>query len=259
MLSSLLEGSIEDALRRSESVSLEEIRLLAEAQTPALPVYQLLEPSEQIKIIAEIKRASPSRGDIATISDPVALAKDYERGGASAISVLTEERKFKGSLDDLKRVKASVNIPVLRKDFIGIPYQVYEARAAGADLILLIIACLDDAMLKELYELAHSLGMGVLVEAHDEEEIRRATVLGAKLVGINVRNLKTFEMDRSLYPKLADLLPEAAIKVAESGVLTAEDLAEYRRSGADLALIGEGLVTGNDPAATLQEFLKVSR
>lgn len=257
MLDSLHQGSIEDALERSKTVSLAKIRKLAEQQAPALDVYELFTPADQIKIIAEIKRASPSRGDLADIVDPVALAREYERGGATAISVLTEERKFKGSLEDLRAVKAAVNIPVLRKDFIGIPYQVYEARAAGADLILLILASLDDDTVRSLYDLAHELGMAVLVEAHNTEEVLRAKALGAKMVGINARNLKTFHVDRGIYPELAALLPEETLKVAESGVIAVSDLAEYRAAGAHAALIGEGLVTGTDPADTLAQFLKV--
>ncbi|GAA1514220.1 indole-3-glycerol phosphate synthase TrpC [Agromyces terreus] len=207
-------------------------------------------------VIAEIKRASPSRGSLASIDDPAALARLYELGGASAISVLTEERKFKGSLDDLEAVRAAVAIPVLRKDFIATPYQVFEARAAGADLVLLIVAALDDRTLRELFELVGSLGMTALVETHSADELERAKAIGARLIGVNARDLSTFELDRDLFGRLADRFPSDAIRVAESAVLSAADVAHYRSAGADAVLVGEALVTG-DPMANLSAFLAV--
>lgn len=208
-----------------------------------------------MKIIAEVKRASPSRGDLAAIPDPAHQASLYERGGASAISVLTEQRRFKGSLADLEAVKARVELPVLRKDFIATPYQVLEARASGADLVLLIVAALEQPLLRELHDLVLELGMTPLVETHSLDEVHRASDLGAKLVGVNARDLSTFALDRDLFGRLAGELPADAIKIAESAVLEPADVAHYRNAGADVVLVGEALVT-NDPVTTLHAFLE---
>lgn len=255
MLSSLHDGSVEDAKKRQEQTSLAALEQRIESLPAPINIYEALAPADTIKIIAEIKRASPSRGALADIPDPVELALKYELGGASAVSVLTEGRKFLGSLEDLTAVKQAISLPVLRKDFIGIPYQVYEARAAGADFILLILAAIDDKTAAELADLAAQLGLGVLVEAHDETEVKRAVQLGAKLIGINARNLSTFELDKSLFGKLQHLVPAGAIKVAESAVLSAADVRHYRDAGADAVLVGEALVT-SDPVQSLRDFLK---
>lgn len=228
----------------------------AAAATPARDALAALAPADRVKIIAEIKRASPSRGHLSDIADPAALATRYVQGGASAISVLTEERQFGGSLADLEAVRAAVDVPVLRKDFIVLPYQVFEARAAGADLILLMASALDQADLGALYRLVDNLGMTALVEAHDADEVARAANIGAKLIGINARNLTTFELDRELFGRLVDRVPAGTITVAESAVSSAADVARYRNAGADVVLIGEALVTA-DPIATLAEFLAV--
>jgi indole-3-glycerol phosphate synthase len=190
---------------------------------------------------------------MAEIPDPAALARQYEAGGAAAISVLTEERRFGGSLADLEAVKAGVGLPVLRKDFLSTEYQVLEARAAGADLVLLIVAALDDDALRRLFDLAGRLGMAALVEAHDASEVDRAIAVGARIVGINARDLRTFELDRDLFGRLAGRIPDGVVRVAESAVRTPEDVAHYRAAGADVVLVGEALVTG-DPAATLAAF-----
>ncbi len=228
----------------------------AAAAAPARDALAALAPADRVKIIAEIKRASPSRGHLSDIADPAALATRYVQGGASAISVLTEERQFGGSLADLEAVRAAVDVPVLRKDFIVLPYQVFEARAAGADLILLMASALDQADLGALYRLVDNLGMTALVEAHDADEVARAANIGAKLIGINARNLTTFELDRELFGRLVDRVPAGTITVAESAVSSAADVARYRNAGADVVLIGEALVTA-DPIATLAEFLAV--
>jgi indole-3-glycerol phosphate synthase len=228
----------------------------ATAQAPALDVLRLLAPADRVKIIAEVKRASPSRGPLADIVDPAALALSYQSGGASAISVLTESRKFGGSLADLEQVRAAVDIPVLRKDFIGDPYQVFEARAAGADLVLLIVAALDQKTLASLHDLVRQLGMTALVETHSADELSRALDIDARLVGVNARNLSTFELDQDLFGSLADRIPSGVIRVAESAVKTAADVAHYRSAGADVVLVGEALVT-SDPIRTLSEFLAV--
>lgn len=224
------------------------------ARPAALDVLSALAPADRVKIIAEVKRASPSRGALADIPDPAALAVSYETGGASAISVLTEGRKFGGSLADLEAVRAVVGIPVLRKDFIAEPYQVFEARAAGADLVLLIAAALDQPLMQQLFDLIGELGMTALVETHNADEVSRALDLGASVVGVNARDLSTFELDQDLFGTLADQIPSGVIRVAESAVKTAADVAHYRAAGADVVLVGEALVT-SDPIVTLREFL----
>jgi indole-3-glycerol phosphate synthase len=257
VLDDLVAGAVEDANTRLLTVGLAEVEAAAHSAPAPLDALAFLAPSERVKIIAEVKRASPSRGSLAAITDPAALAVSYQTGGASAVSVLTEQRKFGGSLDDLRAVRAAVGIPVLRKDFIALDYQVYEARAAGADLVLLIVAALDQATLVRLHALIESLGMTALVETHNAEEVARAVDLGAAVIGVNARNLSTFELDQDLFGRLADSIPSGVVRIAESAVKTAADVAHYRRSGADVVLVGEALVTG-DPARTLEDFLAVS-
>lgn len=256
MLDDLLQGSLEDAARRRAKVPTAEVERLALAQPPALDAVAALSHGELVNIIAEVKRASPSRGRLANIPDPAALAKLYERGGAAAISVLTEERKFLGSLDDLRAVRETVSIPVLRKEFIGDEYQILEARAAGADFILLIVASLEQPLLARLKRFAEELGMAVLIEAHTPEEFHRGLDVDAKILGVNARDLKTFEMHPELFGELSPKYPEGVVKVAESAVLKPEHVRAYRDAGADAVLIGEALVTGDDPEATIKEFLQ---
>ncbi len=230
------------------------VEAAALARPTALDAVSALAPAERVKIIAEVKRASPSRGALAEIADPAALAVSYETGGASAISVLTEGRRFGGSLSDLEAVREVVSIPVLRKDFIADPYQVFEARAAGADLVLLIAAALDQKAMQELHHLIQELGMTALVETHNTDEVSRAIDLGASVIGVNARDLSTFELDQDLFGRLADQIPSGVIRIAESAVKTAADVAHYRAAGADVVLVGEALVTA-DPIVTLREFL----
>lgn len=256
VLADLTAGAVEDAERRAVTRPLIDVERAALARPAALDALAALAPAARVKIIAEVKRASPSRGALAEIPDPAHQAALYEQGGASAISVLTEERRFGGSLADLEAVTARVGIPVLRKDFIATPYQVFEARAAGADLVLLIVAGLTRSQLTELYALILQLGMTPLVETHSAEELEIAVDLGATLIGVNARDLKTLELDRDLFGRLVDRIPDSAIKIAESAVLTPDDVAHYRQAGADVVLIGEALVTG-DPVATLSRFLEV--
>jgi indole-3-glycerol phosphate synthase len=255
VLADLTAGALADAARRRESTPLAEVERRALAQAPALDALAALAPADRVRIIAEVKRASPSRGALADIPVPADLAAQYEQGGASAISVLTEERRFLGSLADLEAVRARVAVPVLRKDFIAEPYQVLEARASGADLVLLIVAALEQPVLAELHALILELGMTPLVETHSADELERATDLGARLIGVNARDLSTFQLDRDLFGSLSERFPADAVKVAESAVLTADDVAHYRRSGADVVLVGEALVTGGDPVSTLAGFL----
>jgi len=256
VLDQLLAGSLEDARARRQVKPLAAVEAEALARPAALDALEALAPAEHIKVIAEVKRASPSRGDLAEIPEPQALAAQYEAGGASVVSVLTEERRFKGSLADLEAVRKAVSLPLLRKDFIGDEYQVLEARAAGADLALLIVAALPQATLQRLYAFIRELGMTALVEAHSEEEVARAVDLGAQLIGVNARDLTTFELDRELFGRVADQIPAGVIRVAESAVLGIEDVVRYREAGADAILVGEALVTG-DPVATLQSYLSV--
>lgn len=256
MLSDLLAGAVADAEQRRAERPLSIVEAAAASQSPAIDALSVLAPADRVKIIAEVKRASPSRGTLASITDPAALAVSYEFGGASAISVLTEGRKFLGTLADLEQVRAAVNIPVLRKDFIGLPYQVLEARAAGADMVLLIVAALDQATLVSLHDLVRQLGMTALVETHSAEEVDRAVSIGASLVGVNARDLSTFQLDQNLFGRLADRIPSGVVRVAESAVKTAADVAHYRADGADIVLVGEALVT-SDPIRTLSEFLAV--
>jgi indole-3-glycerol phosphate synthase len=255
MLADLTAGAVEDAEERRRTRSSADVERAALARPAARDALAALAPADRVKIIAEVKRASPSRGDLADIPDPALQASRYQEGGASAISVLTEERRFKGSLADLEAVRAAVDLPVLRKDFIATPYQVLEARAAGADLVLLIVAALEQPVLAELHALVLELGMTPLVETHSADEVARAADVGARLVGVNARDLSTFQLDRDLFGRLAEAIPADAVKIAESAVLEPADVAHYRAAGADVVLIGEALVTG-DPVATLRRFLE---
>jgi indole-3-glycerol phosphate synthase len=208
-----------------------------------------------VAVIAEVKRCSPSKGALAAIADPAALARDYESAGAAAISVLTERRRFCGTIDDLDAVRAAVDVPVLRKDFIVTPYQLWEARAHGADLVLLIVAALEQNALVSLVERAESLGMTPLVEVHDAEEARRAIDAGARVVGVNTRDLRTLEVDRSTFARVAPVLPDDVLKIAESGVRGPHDLLAYAAAGADAVLVGEAAVTGGDPRQAVAELV----
>jgi indole-3-glycerol phosphate synthase len=258
LLLDLYAGSIRDATAREEIVSLEQIEKIALQASPAISYEQHLLSPSNIRVIAEIKRASPSRGSIASIEDPSALAKSYETAGAGAVSVLTEERSFLGSLRDLDEVRKVVGVPVLRKDFIANEYQVLEARAHGADLVLLIVAGLDQKTLVRLKHLIEQLGMAALVETHSEQEVLRACEIDSRLVGINARDLVTFETDRSLFGSLASMVPSTAIKIAESAVRHLSDVQEYASYGADCVLVGEALVTGN-ASELVSSFSKVSK
>jgi len=255
VLADLTAGAVADAERRSLSRPIEVVEREALGRPAAKDALAFLAPAERVKIIAEVKRASPSRGALAEIPDPAHQASLYEQGGASAISVLTEERRFGGSLADLEAVTARVSLPVLRKDFIATRYQVLEARAAGADLVLLIVAGLEPEVLRDLYAFILELGMTPLVETHSAEELDVAIDLGAALIGVNARDLKTLELDRDLFGRLVARIPDTAIKIGEPAVLPPADVAHYRSAGADVVLIGEALVTG-DPVATLESFLE---
>jgi len=247
VLDQIMAGVREDVAGREALTSLGEMRARAASAPAALDAYAAL-ARPGVSVIAEVKRRSPSKGELAPIADPAALAADYEAGGAAWISVLTEQRRFGGSLRDLAAVRQAVRIPVLRKDFLYGEYQAYEARAFGADIALLIVAALDQPTLSRLRALLEDeLGMTALVEVHDEAEVSRATDAGARVIGVNARNLRTLEVDRSVFERLAPLLPDAALKVAESGVRGPDDLIRYAAAGADAVLVGEGLVTNDSP------------
>ncbi len=250
VLDSIIEGVRADVAAREAAVSMDEVKEQAKRAPAPLDVMAALRASG-IAVIAEVKRASPSRGALASIADPAELARAYEDGGARIISVLTEQRRFNGSLDDLDAVRAAVSIPVLRKDFIVRPYQIHEARAHGADMLLLIVAALEQPVLESLLERTESLGMTALVEVHTEEEADRALQAGASVIGVNARDLKTLEVDRDCFARIAPGLPSNVIRVAESGVRGTADLLAYAGAGADAVLVGEGLVTSGDPRSAV--------
>ena len=259
VLDELVAGALQDQRTREQAMPLDAVKQAAAAAPAPLDARRWLRHADAVPIIAEIKRASPSKGHLADIPDPAALAAEYERGGAAAISVLTEGRRFLGSLDDLDRVRAAVHIPVLRKDFITTPYQIWEARAHGADIVLLIVAALDDATLRELLDLTHELGMTALVETHTAEEIERAVQAGAAVIGINARNLKDLSVNVGNYRELAAALPPDVIKVAESGVFGPVELEDYARAGADAVLVGEGVATAERHALAVERLVEAGR
>lgn len=256
VLDQIIEGVREDLAARRAALPLDQLTELARQTPPARDVLARLQ-ADGLHVIAEVKRSSPSKGALAPITDPAALAADYEAGGASVISVLTEQRRFGGSLADLDAVRARVDIPVLRKDFVVEDYQVWEARAHGADLVLLIVAALEQEVLVRLLALVESLGMQALVEVHDEDELGRAVAAGARIIGVNNRNLRTLEVDRGTFARLAPLLPEDVVKVAESGIRGAEDVRGCVATGARAVLVGEALVTGGTPARAVAELVAV--
>ncbi|WP_430332761.1 indole-3-glycerol phosphate synthase TrpC [Rhodococcus sp. ACT016] len=254
VLDSILDGVRADVAAREAVLDLAAVKAAAAAAPPALDAAAALR-APGIGVIAEVKRASPSKGALADIPDPAVLAAAYEAGGARVISVLTEERRFHGSLADLDAVRRAVNIPILRKDFIVGPYQIHEARAHGADVILLIVAALEQSVLTSLLDRTESLGMTALVEVHTEEEADRALEAGASVIGVNARNLKTLEVDMDTFGSIAPGLPTNIIKIAESGVRGTADLLAYAGAGADAVLVGEGLVTSGDPRAAVAELV----
>jgi indole-3-glycerol phosphate synthase len=236
-----------------ESLRAEALDVRRGAQSFAL--LNALKDGERLNIIAEVKRASPSKGMINADINPADVARKYEAGGACAVSVLTEEDRFLGSLADLLEVRAAISLPVLRKDFIFDEYQLYEAARAGADALLLIVAALEDERLSRLRQITEDeLGMDALVEVHSEEELLRAEVCGAKLIGVNNRNLHTFEVSTEVSVRLAKLSPAGAMMVSESGLKTKDDLRALQALGYDGFLIGETLMRTPDPEAALREL-----
>jgi indole-3-glycerol phosphate synthase len=252
VLHSIIEGVREDlAERRLPLAQIREAMDLAPAPRDG---YVALSKDE-MNVIAEVKRSSPSKGNLATISDPAALAEQYQEAGAGAVSVLTERRRFGGSLEDLDAVRERVSIPVLRKDFMVDEYQFFEARAHGADIILLIVAALSKSQLKDFYDLSTELGMSALVEVHTSQELESAMDIEPRMVGINSRNLKTLDVDPGVFTELIPQIPSEIIRVAESGISTQSDVDFAQKAGASVILVGEALVKSGDPISAMQELL----
>ena len=254
VLDEILDGVRADLAERQRHVSLEHLKEMARRAPSPRDAMAALK-AEGVSVIAEVKRASPSRGQMAAITDPAALAADYEAGGAKVISVLTESRRFGGSLEDLDAVRRAVQVPVLRKDFIVSSYQLWEARAYGADMVLLIVAALEQNALVSLVERSLSIDLVPLVEVHTEDELDRALDAGARVLGVNARNLATLEVDRSVFGRLAPRVPEGIVKIAESGIRGPHDLLAYAAAGADAVLVGESLVTGKDPRSAVADLV----
>jgi indole-3-glycerol phosphate synthase len=251
-LSGIIEGVLEDVAQRNVPISKLKDKL---SSAPQLRDAYAALNKKGISLIAEVKRSSPSKGDLAEISDPIALAKSYQNGGADLISVLTEERKFKGRVSDLVGVRESINLPVLRKDFIVTEFQVYESRILGSDLLLLIIAGLSKSQLIDFYQLSSELGMNVLVEVHTPDEAETALDIGAKIIGVNCRNLKTLELDKNIFERILPTLPESVVKIAESGISTRTEVERVADLGANAILVGETLVKSGNPVHTIKDLL----
>jgi len=254
VLDEILEGVRADLTARQREVPLGQLKEAA-GRAPAPRDALAALRSADVAVIAEVKRASPSKGALAAIADPAALAMDYEAGGARVISVLTEQRRFGGTLADMAAVRDAVRVPVLRKDFVVSSYQLWEARAHGADMVLLIVAALEQNALVSLVERAVSIGLVPLVEVHTDAELGRAVEAGARVIGVNARNLATLEVDRRVFARLAPRIPDGVIKVAESGVRGPHDLLAYAAAGADAVLVGESLVTGGDPRSAVADLV----
>jgi indole-3-glycerol phosphate synthase len=251
-LDSIIEGVREDLAKRRKSLGqLHDEMSQAPAPLDAHPVLK----GDVMKVIAEVKRSSPSKGSLSAITDPAALAEQYQIAGASVISVLTEERRFKGSLADLTAVRSRVSIPILRKDFMVDEYQFFEARAHGADVVLLIVAALAKSQLRDFYDLATDLGMAVLIEVHTADELERAMEISPRIIGVNSRNLKTLEVNPSAFAELIPRIPNEVIRVAESGISRRADVEFAQSHGADAILVGEALVTSADPNLAMRTLL----
>lgn len=258
-LDRILAQKLQDVARDAAAVPLAQVRAEAEARRADLRDFAAALHKPTVALIAEVKKASPSKGVLLENFDPLALARNYAANGASAISVLTDETFFQGHLDDLRAVRAAVPVPCLRKEFVIDPYQVYQARAAGADALLLIVMALADAQLRDFIQLIAELGMTALVEVHDEQELARALAAGARVVGVNNRNLKTFAVDLATTQRVARLCPPDVTLVAESGITTPADIAQMAAWGAAAVLVGETLVKSSHIDETVRAFSEVRR
>ena len=252
VLDSIIEGVREDLAARR--LPLSQIHEAMENAEKPLDAYAFLSQSE-MNVIAEVKRSSPSKGALAPITDPAALAEQYQEAGAAAVSVLTERRRFAGSLEDLDAVRARVTIPVLRKDFMIDEYQFLEARAHAADIVLLIVAALSRSQLKDFYDLSCELGMASLIEVHTAQELESAMEISPRMIGINSRNLKTLDVDTRAFADLIPQIPDEIIRVAESGISSRSDVQGAQNCGASVILVGEALVKSGDPISAMQELL----
>lgn len=252
VLDSIIEGVREDlAARRMPLGQLQEMLEVAPAVRDCLQVLS----TPDISVIAEVKRSSPSKGALANIEDPAALAREYMEAGAAVISVLTEQRRFGGSLADLDAVRAAVDLPILRKDFMVDEYQFLEARAHGADLVLLIVAALSKNQLEDYFLLSKELGMRALIEVHTMDELERALEINPEIVGVNSRNLKTLEVDAKAFAQLIPAIPSQVARVAESGISTRADVEFAHSYGATAILVGEALVRSGDPYVAMNQLL----
>ncbi len=252
VLDSIIEGVREDLAQRRGSLAALHAQL--EVQQPPIDAHTFLSKDE-MNVIAEVKRSSPSKGNLAPISDPGALAQQYQEAGAAAVSVLTEQRRFGGSLADLDVVRSRIEIPLLRKDFMVDEYQFLEARAHGADIVLLIVAALSKSQLKDFFDLATELGMASLIEVHTHSELESAMNISPRIVGVNSRNLKTLDVDPQVFQELIPEIPADLIRVAESGIATRQDVIQAQRAGANAILVGESLVKSGDPISAMRELL----
>jgi indole-3-glycerol phosphate synthase len=257
VLDSIIEGVREDLAKRRKSLSQihDEMSQAAPVRDAHLALSSGALSGDELKVIAEVKRSSPSKGELSLIADPAALAEKYQGAGASVISVLTEERRFKGSLADLDAVRKRVDIPILRKDFMVDEYQFFEARAHGADVILLIVAALSKSQLKDFFDVATELQMAALIEVHTADELERALEISPRIVGVNSRNLKTLEVDAAAFADLIPRIPIDLIRVAESGISSRADVEFAQNSGASAILVGEALVTSGNPDLAMRTLL----
>lgn len=252
VLDSIIEGVREDLTARR--LPLAQVHKRMEETAPALDAHSFLSRDE-MNVIAEVKRSSPSKGELATITDPASLAEKYQEAGAAAVSVLTERRRFGGSLEDLDAVRKRISIPVLRKDFMVDEYQFLEARAHGADIVLLIVAALSKSQLRDFYDLATELGMASLIEVHTAQELESAMDIEPRIIGVNSRNLKTLDVDSAAFADLIPRIPANVIRVAESGIATRSDVEFAQNAGATAILVGETLVKSGNPISAMQELL----
>lgn len=250
VLDSIIEGVREDlAERRLPLAKLHE--LLEQAPAPIMPNF----PKNQISVIAEVKRKSPSKGLLAEIPEPAKLALHYQEAGAAAVSVLTERRRFNGSLADFDQVRSEIDLPMLRKDFMVDEYQFYEARAHGADLVLLIVAGLSKSQLIDYFALATDLGMKSLIEVHTNDELETAMEINPEIIGVNSRNLKTLDVDAATFKELIPRIPGHIIKVAESGISNRDDVLLVEAASANVILVGEALVRAGDPVLSMRQLV----
>lgn len=262
ILKKIMRRKVEEVAARAERVSLQQLELDATLANPVRGFADAMSSKIEVgdaAVIAEIKKASPSKGILREVFEPAEIAVSYERGGAACLSVLTDRDFFQGSEDYLRQARRACSLPVIRKDFIFDPYQVYEARAIGADCILLIAACLDDSRLMGLNALAHELGMDVLVEVHNAAELDRALTVPGRLIGINNRNLRTFQVSLETTLGLLGSIPEDRLLVTESGIHSPEDVQRMRAAGVDAFLVGEAFMRAEDPGVELSRLFSRGR